>query len=137
MKKTELSIIIPVYNGQDYIVRCLDSILHQRDAGHYEIIVVNDGSIDNTSNILNSIAKSNKNVPIIHQKNGGVSVARNNGIRAAHGKYVTFVDCDDMVGLNINAFDKYFINLSHQSNIGNMKISSVHDVLPYITQQHF
>lgn len=109
MKEQELSIIIPIYNGQNYIFDCLSSILRQKDSSQHEIIIVNDGSTDNTENILCNIAKENKNIHIINQKNSGVSVARNNGILASHGKYITFIDCDDMVGLNVAAFDKYFL----------------------------
>lgn len=137
MQSQELSIIVPVYNGQDYILSCVDSILRQKDSDKYEIIIVDDGSVDDTPKILDAIAKINKNIRVIHQKNGGVSVARNNGIAASCGKYITFVDCDDMVGLNINAFDKYFISPSSVSNIGNMKITTVHKVLPLMTNLHF
>ncbi len=137
MNNKELSIIIPVYNGQDYIVRCVDSIMRQRDATQHEIIIVDDGSTDDTPKILDAAANVYKNIRVIHQKNAGVSVARNNGITASHGKYVTFVDADDMVGLNIDAFDKYFISPSNISNIGNMKITTAHNVLPLMTNLHF
>lgn len=137
MNNKELSIIIPVYNGQDYIVRCVDSIMRQRDAAQHEIIIVDDGSTDDTPKILDAAANVHKNIRVIHQKNAGVSVARNNGITASHGKYVTFVDADDMVGLNIDAFDKYFISPSNISNIGNMKITTAHNVLPLMTNLHF
>ena len=137
MNNKELSIIIPVYNGQDYIVRCVDSIMRQRDAAQHEIIIVDDGATDDTPKILDAAANVYKNIRVIHQKNAGVSVARNNGITASHGKYVTFVDADDMVGLNIDAFDKYFISPSNISNIGNMKITTAHNVLPLMTDAHF
>ena len=137
MKKQDLSIIIPVYNGQDYIGRCLESVLNQRDIDKYEIIVVNDGSTDETRNILGQFANENKNLHIINQKNGGVSVARNNGIRASHGKYITFIDCDDMVGLNASALDKYFPQSSLRRTIGNMSISTIHSIIPLINSVHF
>ena len=108
MKNQELSIIIPVYNGQDYILNCISSILGQKGAEKYEIIIVDDGSRDKTPKILKALAKDNKNIRVITQKNAGVSVARNTGIEASNGKYITFVDCDDMVGLRKEAFDKYF-----------------------------
>ena len=137
MNNNELSIIVPVYNEQDYIVRCVNSIMRQRDAARHEIIIVDDGSTDDTPKILDAAANVYKNIRVIHQKNGGVSVARNNGITASHGKYVTFVDADDMVGLKESAFDKYFISPSNISNIGNMKITTAHNVLPLMTDAHF
>lgn len=108
MENTELSIIIPAYNAQSYIRRCVDSIMRQQDADRYEIIIVDDGSTDKTPKILDFIATKHKNIHVIHQKHAGVSVARNRGIEESHGKYVTFVDADDMVGLNLSAFNKYF-----------------------------
>lgn len=120
MKEQELSIIVPIYNGQDYIEDCIGSILGQKDSAQHEIVVVNDGSTDNTENILFDFAKTNKNIHIINQKNSGVSIARNNGIIASHGKYITFVDCDDMVGLNTPVFDKYFQNSKVLRQIKNL-----------------
>lgn len=104
----KLSIIIPVYNGQDYIGRCLGSVLNQSGVGEHEIIVVNDGSTDNTEKIVKSIAKKNKNIKLINQPNSGVSVARNNGLRQSYGKYVTFIDADDTVGVKQKNFASYF-----------------------------
>ena len=104
----DLSIIIPVYNVQKYIRRCMTSIFRQQGADESEIIVVDDGSTDYTLPILNKIARHHNNMQIIHQDNAGVSVARNTGIAASHGKYITFVDGDDMVGINHKAFDNYF-----------------------------
>ena len=137
MKGTELSIMIPVYNGQDYIVRCVDSIMRQQGADQYEIIVVDDGSTDDTPKISDAVASTYKNIRVIHQKNSGVSVARNNGIAASHGKYITFVDADDMVGLKESAFDKYFASPSGVSTIGNMNITTANNVLPLMTNAHF
>lgn len=108
MAKQELSIIIPVFNGQDYIGRCLDSVLNQSGAQKHEIIVVNDGSTDNTGKIVSKIAKNNKNIKLINQKNMGVSAARNNGMRHSYGKYVTFIDADDIVGVKARAFEPAF-----------------------------
>lgn len=121
MNNQELSIIIPVYNCQDYIKDCIDSILRQQDSEKHEIIIVNDGSTDYTGKTLDSFAKKHKNIRVINQKNSGVSVARNNGIKASHGKYITFVDADDMVGLNKEAFDKYLIQTDNFSFVSNLR----------------
>ncbi|MBO7644968.1 MAG: glycosyltransferase family 2 protein [Alphaproteobacteria bacterium] len=69
MQNTELSIIIPAYNAQDYIVRCVESIMRQRGADRHEIIIVDDGSTDNTPKTLDAIAEIYKNIRVIHQKN--------------------------------------------------------------------
>lgn len=88
-----LSIIIPVYNCSPVILRCLDSIDYQ-DA---EVIVVDDGSTDDSAEVVRSYIASHPNVRLIQKKNGGVSSARNVGIEAAIGKYLMFVDADDYI----------------------------------------
>ncbi len=92
-KQITISIIIPVYNAEAYIQHCLDSILAQD--GNYEVILVNDGSTDNSGKILQTYAWQYKNIKLINQSNQGVSAARNAGIKAAENKYITFVDSDD------------------------------------------
>ena len=93
-----LSIIIPIYNVEKYIEKCLISCIRQ-DISHndYEIIVVNDGSPDNSVVIAERLAKSYINIRIINQENKGLSGARNTGIRHAKGKYLWFVDSDDWI----------------------------------------
>ncbi len=93
-----LSIIIPVYNVEKYISKCLNSILKQE--GDYEIIVVDDGSPDYSGLICDEIAMSDARVNVYHKENGGVSTARNFGLSVARGKFVTFVDSDDYVSSN-------------------------------------
>jgi glycosyltransferase involved in cell wall biosynthesis len=88
-----VSVIVPVYNAEKYISRCLDSIISQK--GVAEIIVVNDGSTDGTYKIIESYAKKYSKIKIVNQKNQGVSVARNTGIENAKSEYITFVDSDD------------------------------------------
>ena len=97
----KLSIIIPVYNVEQYIEKCLLSCLSQ-DIPHneYEIIVVNDGSPDGSLAIAERIAKSATNITIISQENGGLSAARNTGISVAKGDYIWFVDSDDWIETN-------------------------------------
>lgn len=92
----KLSVIIPAYNTEEYISRCLDSLVNQtlRDM---EIIVVNDGSTDNTLPILIKYQNNHNNIVVIDQENSGASVARNVGFNASKGKYIAFVDSDDFV----------------------------------------
>lgn len=94
--KTKYSVIIPVYNGEKTISRCLDSLLKQEMTG-YEIIVVNDGSTDKTSEICQSYEKKYKQIKYLEKENGGVSTARNLGLEYACGNYILFVDSDDFV----------------------------------------
>lgn len=91
------SIIIPVYNVEKYLRRCLDSILNQRFT-NYELILVNDASTDKSGEICDEYADLFDNVKVYHQiKNGGASVARNKGIKKAKGKYIIFIDGDDYI----------------------------------------
>ncbi|WP_180056316.1 glycosyltransferase [Acinetobacter sp. YH12227] len=101
---SDLSIIIPVYNSKDYILDCVNSI-KILDNTNYEIIIVNDGSSDNSLDIINLIASENPRVRIISQENKGLGGARNTGILNSNGKYVLFLDSDDR--LNLNIFNKY------------------------------
>lgn len=92
----EISIIIPVYNVQKYIIECLDSLRAQSD-GNYEAILVNDGSTDNSGQIIDDYIAKHKlsNFRVINKENGGLSSARNAGLAAATGKWVLFFDSDD------------------------------------------
>lgn len=92
----KLSIIIPVYNSEKYLSSCLNSILSQDDE-KYEIICIDDGSVDNSLKILNDYKRLFYNFKIISQSHQGLSVARNQGIKVARGQYVYFVDSDDIV----------------------------------------
>ena len=94
MKK--ISIIIPVYNTEQYLVECIESIIKQ-NYDDYEIILVNDGSKDNSGLICDSYAKQYKNIKVIHKNNGGLSDARNEGLKLAKGEYVLFIDSDDYI----------------------------------------
>lgn len=95
---TELSIIVPVYNVEKYIRPCLESIFKQGlDNDEYEIIIVNDGSTDNSMNMIEDIISQHNNITVINQENKGLSVARNNGIAAAKGDYILMPDSDDLL----------------------------------------
>lgn len=100
--KMKLSIIVPVYNVADYLAKCLDSLLAQDlPQNEYEIIVVNDGSTDNSGEIAQKYADKYANITLITQANQGLSVARNTGIARAKGKYIQFVDSDDYLEENV------------------------------------
>ena len=97
-----LSIIVPVYNVADYLSKCLDSLLAQDlPQDEYEIIVVNDGSTDNSNEIAQQYAEKYANIILINQENQGLSGARNTGIANAKGVYVQFVDSDDYLEENV------------------------------------
>jgi len=96
--QTILSIIIPVYNVEKYIKMTLDSIFSQNNQREdIEVIVVNDGTPDHSMDVVAPFAETHSNLRIINQDNQGLSGARNTGIREAHGKYIWFVDSDDMI----------------------------------------
>lgn len=92
----ELSIIIPVYNGEKYIAECLKCIMNQKYK-NYSCIIIDDGSTDNSVNIISKIIAGDPRFSLIKKSNEGVSVARNDGIQICDTKYLTFVDCDDIV----------------------------------------
>ena len=91
----DLSIIIPVYNYREYISQCIESVRDQKTQYKYEIIIIDDGSTDGSGEIVESF--NGKNIKVIHQENEGISAARNTGLGLARGKYIMFVDCDDIV----------------------------------------
>lgn len=91
----DISIIIPLYNKEEYIEDCLNSCLSQVFQGEFEVIVVDDGSIDNSGKIADRIAAKDNRLKIIHTQNGGVTAARRIGYEHAQGKFVMFVDSDD------------------------------------------
>lgn len=95
----QISVIVPVYNGEKYIRECLDSIFSQTFTD-FEIIIVDDGSTDNTFDILTELSVKCNNLSIIRQENKGVSCARNIGIKHAKGKYLCFIDSDDYIKNN-------------------------------------
>lgn len=95
----KISVIVPVYNVEKYLARCLDSIINQTLAD-IEIICINDGSTDNSLEILNDYAKKDSRIKIIDQTNAGLSCARNAGMQIAQGEYIGFVDSDDWIDLD-------------------------------------
>lgn len=111
----KLSIIVPVYNGEEYIGECIDSLLNQDlRVEDFEIIIVNDGSTDGTLKIIEEYKGSNSNVRLYSQKNKGLSVTRNMGLEMAKGEYIFFVDADDIV---VNGSLKEILDYTVKSNL--------------------
>ena len=100
MNSTIVSIIIPVYNCEKYIARCLNSLINQTYS-NIEIILVNDGSNDKSEDIIKEFAKNDNRIKLYNQTNQGVSAARNTGLDKATGKYIMFVDADDYIELDM------------------------------------
>ena len=95
-KEPLFSVIIPVYNAEEWITQCVNSISTQSFTS-WELICVNDGSVDSSGKILDELAQADFRIKVIHTPNSGVSAARNNGIRNATGKYIIFLDSDDFL----------------------------------------
>lgn len=97
---TKVSVIVPVYNVEKYLARCLDSLVNQT-LKDIEILVINDGSPDNSQKIIDKYSKKYKNVKSFIKPNGGISDARNYGLKYADGEYITFIDSDDYVDVTM------------------------------------
>lgn len=117
--RPKVSIIIPVYNVEKYLCRCLDSIINQ-SLKDIEIILVDDGSQDNCGKICDDYASTDNRIRVIHKKNAGVSSARNSGLEIASGEYIGFVDADDF------AIDTMFEVLYSQAVLFEADISMCH-----------
>lgn len=91
-----ISVIIPVYNAEQFLPACLDSVLHQ-DYPSFEILVIDDGSTDGSAALIDRYAAREPRIVALHQRNAGVSAARNRGLTEARGEYIAFVDADDRV----------------------------------------
>ena len=113
----KISVVVPVYNIEQYIHRCVNSILAQTYP-NIEIIIVDDGSTDNSGRIIDDIASINSSIRVLHKKNGGVTSARLDGVRIATGDWIAFVDGDDYIEPNmyevlINNAIEYQADISH------------------------
>lgn len=119
-----VSIIVPVYNAEKYIARCIESILDQ-SFGDFELILVDDGSTDKSGEICDYYASTDERITIIHKENGGVSTARNAALDIIQGEFVIFVDGDDYI-------DKEYLTvmLSHMSDDIDMVVSKPQAVNP-------
>lgn len=115
MESVKVSVIIPVYNVEQYLRECLESVVNQT-LDNMEVIIVNDGSTDNSSIILNEYEEKYKFIKIINKKNEGLGAARNTGLEYAIGEYVAFLDSDDVVDINMYK-TLYDISMQEESDI--------------------
>lgn len=107
MTSEKISIIVPVYNAENYLRRCIDSILEQTYT-NFELLLINDGSTDGSAKILEEVKESDSRIRIVHKKNEGVSATRNLGLKLVTGDYITFIDSDDFV-------DKLYLEVLYKS----------------------
>ena len=119
----KISVIVPVYNVEQYLERCVDSIINQTYT-NLEIILVNDGSTDNSGKLCDELAKKDKRIRVIHKENGGLSDARNRGIDEAESDLVGFIDSDDYIDR-----DMYEILLKNLNNTdADLSMCALYDV---------
>ena len=107
MTSEKISIIVPVYNAENYLRRCIDSILEQTYT-NFELLLINDGSTDGIAKILEEVKESDSRIRVVHKKNEGVSATRNLGLKLVTGDYITFIDSDDFV-------DKLYLEVLYKS----------------------
>ena len=96
MNKELISVIVPVFNVEKYLERCVETIVNQTYK-NLEIILVNDGSTDNSGELCDELAKKDNRIKVVHKENGGLSDARNTGERESTGEYIIFIDSDDYI----------------------------------------
>ena len=96
----KISVIVPVYNAEKYLHRCIDSILSQTFTD-FELLLINDGSKDSSGAICDEYAAKDNRVRVFHKENGGASSARNLGLDNAKGEWIAFVDSDDLLEVNM------------------------------------
>ena len=142
MKAPKISVIVPVYNVEKYLAKCLDSILCQTFS-NIEIICVNDGSTDKSRKILEEYRNKDSRIIVVDKKNGGLSSARNAGMKVARGEFFSFIDSDDWIDARM--LEKLYKNITlldtdisicavHQFDEMNQKID---DSNPYYTLEYF
>ncbi|MFD1705951.1 glycosyltransferase family 2 protein [Siminovitchia sediminis] len=125
MRTIEISIIVPVYNLENLLPRCVESILAQTFK-NFELILVNDGSTDQSGELCEKYAEKDLRVKVIHKENGGVASSRNAGLAAAKGRYIGFVDNDDCI--NKNMFEILYKNLlKYDSDIAICEVCKVNE----------
>ena len=125
-----ISIIVPVYNVEQYLRKCIESIKNQTYT-NIEIIIVDDGSTDNSGAICDELKQTDNRIQVLHKKNGGLSDARNAGLKIAKGEFVGFVDSDDYIKEDM--FETlYKLNKEHHSDIAIVSYYELYKV-PSIT----
>lgn len=136
MKTPTISIIIPIYNTEKYLKKCIESILNQTFE-EFELLLINDGSTDGCGKICDEFALQDDRIKVFHKQNGGESSARNDGLKKANGKWVGFVDSDDICEKNM--FEVLYENaLNHGADISVCGINSTFiDNLPYKKNDDF
>lgn len=147
------SFIVPVYNTSKYLKKCLDSLTGQTFKD-FEIIIVNDGSTDNSKSIISKYEEKYNNIKVINQKNQGLSMARNNGVKEVKGRYLIFIDSDDYVETNLlKEVDKEigdsevlrFQIITEDEDGGNVEVYNEepfnemkgYDAFKYVSEYHF
>lgn len=125
MINIKVSVIIPVYNGEKYLNKCLDSIINQT-YNNIEIVIVNDGSIDNSLNIIKKYLKKDKRIKLINKENEGQAKARNIALENITGDYCLFVDSDDYVELNMIS-DLLKVAKNNNSDIVSSNLLRIYD----------
>lgn len=133
----DLSIVVPVYNYVEIIKDNIDAILNQKTRYNYEVIIVDDGSTDGAGEVINKY-ENNSKVKLIYQKNAGIGAARNTGINNAIGKYIMFVDCDDIVHDDIvetllnKAYSNDYDMVMCAHDLSKEKNGQIFDIIPNI-----
>ncbi len=135
MSSSLISIVVPVYNVEKYLPRCIESILRQTYTD-FELILVDDGTPDRSGIICDRYAEKDSRIQVIHKENGGVSTARNAGIDAARGEWITFIDSDDWVSDNyLEALLQPFSERDYDLTVGQMEWRSVR-IVSYGNTEH-
>lgn len=116
-----ISVIVPIYNSEKYLKRCIESIVKQK-YDNIEIILINDGSTDNSLKIIEEFMKKDNRIVLINQENQGVSNSRNRGIEASKGKYIIFIDSDDYI------LEDYIDNLMSNANRNRLVVTNFSNI---------
>ena len=132
-----ISIVVPVYNVEKYIEKCVNSITNQV-YNNLEIILVNDGSTDNSGKLCDSLSKLDDRIKVYHKENGGLSDARNYGVERANGTYIGFVDSDDFIDSDMYK-TLYDVIKRENADVAecNMKIVYPNSARQYTTKKYY